>query len=123
MPGTEATAAAPAVGRFARAYARIRNSKAFALGLATFIAIWVAFQAIPFLPHFDADFGKINFILSVEASLVGAITLAGITGMLELLIGLVRELRTMLHRQDVLIRQQLILTEAVRDTLLAQADE
>lgn len=51
---------------FASSYVVLRGSKAFLIGLVTFIAIWVGFHVVT---GFDNDFGTLNTILSSEASI------------------------------------------------------
>lgn len=51
---------------WARAYARFRGSRNFLLGLAAFIAAGLAAH---FVLGWDADFGALNLLLSMEASL------------------------------------------------------
>lgn len=93
-----------------RLYARIRSGKAFAIGLAAFIAIWAIANITPGVPHWDPDFGMINFLLSTEASLSQAVTYAGLVAMLGLILRLVRDIERMM-------RLLLPAMEAVRDGL------
>lgn len=60
-------------------YARFRGSRAFLIALAATIAIWIAWNLIPGLPHFDdPEFGRLNLALSTEASLsVALLIMAG----------------------------------------------
>lgn len=50
----------------AEVYGKFRGSKAFLVGLCSFIAIWMALHFL--VPIFDPEMGFINLILSVESS-------------------------------------------------------
>jgi uncharacterized membrane protein len=52
-------------------FVRFRSSGAFILSVIIFIATWVLWNVLPFLPHFDDpnDFGHLNLILSMEATI------------------------------------------------------
>ncbi len=55
---------------FAKEYASFRGSTAFLVVLAATIAIWIGWNESPGLPHFDdPEFGRLNLLLSTEASL------------------------------------------------------
>ena len=52
-------------------FIRFRSSYVFILSVIVFIATWVVWNLLPFLPHFDnsEDFGHLNLILSMEATI------------------------------------------------------
>lgn len=50
---------------FARAYATFRGSKFFLFALVAFVGLWLTFH---FIVGFDSDFGELNMMLSIEAS-------------------------------------------------------
>ena len=50
----------------AAVYGKFRGSKAFLVGLCSFIVIWMTLHFI--VPVFDPEMGFINLILSVESS-------------------------------------------------------
>lgn len=55
---------------FANLYARFRGSTAFLAALAATITVWIGWNEMPGLPHFDdPEFGRLNLLLSTEASL------------------------------------------------------
>lgn len=55
---------------FAYAYAKFRGSKIFLIVLASILFVWIGWNELPFLPHFDDEgFGRLNLFLSTEASL------------------------------------------------------
>jgi uncharacterized membrane protein len=57
-------------GRWLTLYTKLRTGKAFLLILTCFCAFWIAWNELPFLPHFDDSmFGRLTLFLSVEASL------------------------------------------------------
>lgn len=51
-------------------YAKFRGSALFLVALAMTIGFWITWNVFPGLPHFDGpDFGRLNLVLSTEASL------------------------------------------------------
>ena len=76
---------------FARLYARLRVGRIFLIILCMFCTVWVSWNSIPGLPHFDdAGFSRLTLILSVEASIATSVLMAAN------------------EKQDDLQRQQLI---------------
>jgi uncharacterized membrane protein len=53
-----------------RFYLTFRNPKNFLWVLVIFLSVWLTLH---FINGFDSDFGAINLILSVEASIAGAV--------------------------------------------------
>jgi hypothetical protein len=100
-------------GGLARAYQRVRNGKAFAIGLAVFVAAWWTAQFTHWA--WDPDLGQINFLLSVEASLSQALTFTMLAGLLGLVLKLLRDIENM-------ARRLLELLELERDVAMARAD-
>lgn len=57
-------------------YARIRSGKAFLRILILAIVVWIAWQYVPGLPHFDASWSRLDTALSIEASVSLGVTAA-----------------------------------------------
>lgn len=52
-------------------FVRFRTSGLFIISVVVFMTMWVTWNLIPVLPHFDDpnDFGHLNLILSMEATI------------------------------------------------------
>lgn len=86
-------------------YARLRTSWSFALGVLVIVAIWVVWNIVPGIPHFDdPEFGRLNLLLSTEASVGGVVLL------------MVVERQARQHDRQLRYMQHLM--EAVRDALV-----
>ncbi len=58
-------------------YAKLRTGKAFLVFLCCFCGGWVAWNLLPWFPHFDgSDFGRLTTILSLEASIATSVLMA-----------------------------------------------
>lgn len=59
------------------AYARWRTGRLFLIALCGFCAVWIVWNLLPWLPHFDdPGFSRLTLVLSVEASIAASIILA-----------------------------------------------
>jgi hypothetical protein len=82
--------------KVASAYAKFRSSRRFFALLGVVVLFWVGWNLVPGLPHFDsAEFGRLNLLLSMEASVtVGLVLLDGARQFADLM----RELRYLHER-------------------------
>jgi uncharacterized membrane protein len=86
-------------------YARLRTSWSFVLGVVAIAGFWITWNLLPGLPHFDDwEFGRLNLLLSIEAS-VGGVALL-----------MVVERQARQHERQMRYMRDLI--EAVRDALV-----
>jgi hypothetical protein len=83
-------------------YAKVRKGRAFFIGLSLFCGVWVLWNTIPGLPHFDQGFGELNLVLSIEASIASSVLLAAN------------------EKQDELQRRQLVLLLHLMEAVHAQ---
>lgn len=94
--------------KFAERYKQFRSGKAFFIFLTTFIGTWVT---IHFLTGFDSDWGELNLLLSMEASI----------GM-SLFMAISDKQDEMQQKQDadnlLILRTILHVAEATRDALV-----
>lgn len=61
---------------FGERFVKFRTSRAFVVTLAVVCGVWMVWNLIPGLPHFDGtDFGRLTMILSIEASLAASFIL------------------------------------------------
>lgn len=88
-------------------YARLRTSWGFVLGVIIIVAAWILWNLVPGIPHFDdPEFGRLNLLLSTEASVGGVVLL------------MVVERQSKQHTDNLARMRSLI--EAVRDLLVEQ---
>jgi uncharacterized membrane protein len=93
----------------AAVYARLRTSWSFALGVLVIVVVWVVWNIVPGIPHFDdPEFGRLNLLLSTEASIGGVVLL------------MVVERQAQQHARELRYMRDLI--EAVRDALVVAGD-
>ena len=106
-------------GKFAAVYAKARGSKAFLIGLCTFVFVWLFLSATT---GFDKDHGLINLILSLEASvslaffaLIGEKQYQAIMALLSEIRALLSEVRAVLSL--IKTEEDQILKEVSHDQL------
>lgn len=88
---------------FARLYARLRVGKLFLIILCVFCGGWVAWNLLPWTPHFDEPgFSRLTLILSVEASIATSVLMAST------------------EKQDELQRKQLVFMLHLMEAIHAQ---
>lgn len=62
---------------FSENYAKFRSGRVFLIALASVISFWLLWNSLPGLPHFDSDWGRLNTLLSIEASVsIGVMVMA-----------------------------------------------
>jgi hypothetical protein len=104
------------------AYLKIRSPRYFLWILAAYVVVSVSAH---FLVMYDADWGLTNLVLSIEASMNGAvITIAAVEGarataeMLELVLKLVQDIHRIAEAQEKTLKGVVLIAEAQRDQLL-----
>ena len=97
---------------FAELYKNFRSGRAFFVALSTFIAVWVS---IHFLTGFDSDWGTLNLLLSMEASISMSLFMAISDKQDEMQ-------RKMDAENELILRAILHVAEATRDILSQKVD-
>ncbi|MGH7118153.1 MAG: DUF1003 domain-containing protein [Acetobacteraceae bacterium] len=88
-------------------YARWRTGWLFLVALSGFCAVWIGWNVLPWLPHFDGPgFPRLTLMLSVEASIAASIILA------------VQEKQDAVQRQQA--RYMLHIMEALHEKILGR---
>jgi len=92
--------------RIASLYTNFRTGRAFFIGLVSFVAFWILWNELPFLPPFDKGLNILNVILSAEASIATSFLL------------MAGESQDAVQRKQLLMMQHLL--EAVKDHIVRE---
>src|SRR5271154_3653207 len=92
--------------RIASLYSNFRTGRAFFIGLSIFVAFWIIWNELSFLPPFDKGLSLLNVILSVEASIATSMLL------------MAGESQAEVQRKQLLMMQHLL--EAVKDHIVKE---